>query len=529
MSKPTGNNKVVAKTAPTTAATKPAARAAATKPAATTAATKPAATTAATTAAAKANTAASTAAATETPVVRLDNIVSPKAEATPSHSVPKPNTIAETPQAAAASGPGAEAPVEKKTRQQLTNVLNINISQARCATHLKQNLGDEEIEDQIKELRKALKAAKDTKNAAKEAELKASIADLSKVLCRISSDTPIAAAVTMDCMVKEMIRHGMDHAIAGDRKIVEVSHLHDGTPEGMLHYPLFCKLPSFVEYNPDHEEELRKERAMANKAAKEAREAKKAALEEKKAAAKGGPKQSPKGAPKAAAVLEEEDDGEDDHAEHTKTTFFTYVENALKTVKKDEPYRTMRVSNRVREYLSDLVAEGIARLANLARIVVQQVMGVRTMNADHIKAIVHLLMADGGRSIEQIDEVKSQIDVKLDIYHTHLKTEKEKKAASLDSVRKADLEKKRLEAEFLRKNKQIENAKKRAAEASQKAETLTAEANKLEPIVAANQAAAALKKAEAGEAASAALDDGLEVLSAAEAPVIATVTATNGQ
>ena len=46
---------------------------------------------------------------------------------------------------------------------------------------------------------------------------------------------------------------------------------------------------------------------------------------------------------------------------------------------------------------------------------------------DHIKAAVHLLMADEGRSDELIDEVKAQINEKLAIYHDHLKAEKEKK------------------------------------------------------------------------------------------------------
>lgn len=416
-------------------------------------------------------------------------------------AVPKADTIAEV--AANGEAPAATA-AEKKTRQQLTNILQINISQARCHTHLKQNLGDEHIEAEIKELRKQLKAAKDGGDADGEKELKAKINELSKALVRISSETPIAAAVVMDCLVKEILRHGMDQAIASERKIVEVAHLHDGNPASMLYYPIFNKLPSFAEYNPDHEEELRKERAAANKAAKEAREAKKAAAAAEKAGAKGGAKAAPKAAAKAAPAEEDDEDGEEEHAEHTKTTFFTYVENALKTVKKDEPYRTMRVSNRVREYLSDLVAEGLARLAAHSRIIVQHVVGVRTMNADHIKAVVHLLMADEGRTDEQIEEVKSQIDEKLDVYHGHLKSEKEKKAASLAAEKKAELERKKLEADLIRKKKQAELAKKRAQEAAAKAETLTAETEKLEPIVAANKAAAAAASAETeaqGEAA----------------------------
>jgi hypothetical protein len=390
--------------------------------------------------------------------------------------------------------PGEE---KKKTRQQLTNVLTISISHARCATHLKRDLGDEEVEGEIKGLRKELKAAKAAGDPAQEKALRARIAGLSKELVRISSETPIAAAVVMDCLVKELFRYGMDQAIAGDRKIMEVAHLHDGNPEGMLHYPLFNKLPSFAAYNADYEEELRKERAAQNKAAKEAREAKKAAALEKAGGRPGAGRAPRAGRP----APEDDDDSEEAAAEglHTKTTFFTYVENALKTVKRDEPYRTMRVSNRVREYLSELVAEGLARLANLARIVVQQVVCVRTMNAAHIGAVVHMLMADEGRSDAQIAEVKRQIDEKLAVYHDHLRSEKEKKAAALDAAKKTELERKKLEADLLRKKKQAELATKRAIEASQKARELTAETDKLEPLVAANRATAEAAAALVGE------------------------------
>jgi hypothetical protein len=307
--------------------------------------------------------------------------------------------------------------------------------------------------------------------------------------------------VVCDFTVKELLRYGMDQAVACDRKIVDVGHYHEGDPAKMGCYPLVNKLPTFAGFDPDREEELRKERAAANKAAKEAREAKKAAAEDKKGpgAAKG-----PARGAKPAAPAPEEDAEEDDPAEHAKTTFHTYVENALKTVKKDAPYASMRVSNRVRENLSDIVAELIARLAALARIVVQDVMSVRTMNAGHIKAVVHLLMADEGRSAEQVAEITALIDEKLDLYHGHLTSEKVKKAAALDGDRKAELERKRLEADLARKEKQTDLARKRAIELAQKVKELSAETDKLKPLVVANQAL----RTEAQAKAAPALDNG---------------------
>jgi hypothetical protein len=385
-------------------------------------------------------------------------------------AIPAPNNIGE-------SAPPDNTDTNKRTRVQLAHILGVDVSQARCATHLKQNLGDDSIEEEIKSLRTTLKKAK--ADGLDLGDLKVQIGEKSKSLVRISGETPIAAAVIWDGAVKEILRHGMDLAIASDRKIVDTTHLHDGSPSSLIYYPLFSKCEIWAKYNQDHEEELKKERAATNRVAKEVREAKKAADEKTAKGVKN---------PKTPTT---EDDVEDDNDPPTKTTFYTYVENALKTVKKDDPYKSMRVSNRVREYLSELVAQGIARQATLARIIVQRVMGVRTMNADHVKAVVHVLMADEGRTSDQINLVTGQIDKKLDLYHEHLAEEKIKKAASLDETKKSEVERKKHEFDLNRKKKQAELAKRRAIEAAQKAKDLNAETALLEPIVAAEKAEAA--------------------------------------
>ena len=418
-----------------------------------------------------------------TPVV-ADAAPPPKAA-----SKPKTDELVEPTEEPAA----AEAAPEKKSRIQIASVLGVSISQARCATHLKQNLGDEEIEGEIKKLRATLKREKEA--GASEVDLagiRADITETSKNIVRISSETPIASAVVWDGAVKELLRHGMDQAIAADRKIVDVANLVNQVPDDLLIYlPLYSKCPIWAEYDPLHEEELKKERAVLNKAAKAARDVKKAEDKTAKGGAKAG-----KGAKAPPVVDEEADDGED--ADNTKTTFHTYVENALKAVKKVDPYKSMRVSGRVREFLSELVVQGIARHASLARIIVQRVVAVRTMNANHIKAVIHMLMADEGRTAEQINQVTGQIDEKLVVYHRHLSTEKVKKAAALDEGKKAENARKGREAELARKLKQAELAKKRALDASQKAEDLMVSAAALAPIVAAEKAEAA-DKAEAAE------------------------------
>ena len=372
--------------------------------------------------------------------------------------------------AAAAAAAGDDS---TRIRVQLAHVIGVDVSQARCATHLKQNLGDEAVEGEVKELRAALKLVKESGGDPE--VIKTQIANKSKMLVRISGETPIAAAVIWDGAVKELLRHGMDQAIAAGKKIVDTTHLHEGSPPSLVYFPLYSKCEGWMGYNQNHEEDLKKERTATNKAAKDIKKA---------ADGKAADEKPP--APRVEAEECEEDN------ESMKTTFYTYVENALKTVKKDEHYKNMRVSNRVREYCSELVAQGIARQALLARIIVQRIMGVRTMNADHVKAVVHVLMADEGRTVDQINLVTGQIDEKLKLYHEHLTDEKDKKVALFDETKKGEVDRKKREFDLTRKKKQAELAKKRAIEAAQKAKDLNAETALLEPIVAKEKAAHAM-------------------------------------
>ncbi len=438
--------------------------------------------------------------AVKAPAAKAAKAAKPKAEEKPAE-IPEEVDEKTDEKVDEAEAPADDSAPAKKHRTQIATVLSINISHARCSTHLKQYLGDEDVEEEIKGLRAEAKALKAAGNLAAAEALKKTIALKSKVLVRISSETPIAAAVILDNLIKELIRHGMSRAAAGERKIVDVGHLHDGAPQSLKHWPLFNKCGVWVDYDASHEDELKKERAVANKVAKEAREARKAAANGEKL-----PKGARAGA-KAAKAAKAEEDGEEDEEQHTKTTFHTYVESALKVVKKDEAFKSMRVSNRVREYLSDMVAQCIARLATLARKIVQGVIGVRTMNADHVKAIVDLLMTDEGRTPEDIGEIIQQVDDKLALYQEHLKSEKDRKALALGDDKKVELEHKKMEVDLLRKQKQAESARKRAIDAATRVKELTLETAALEPLVSANRisdaAAAAVAEAAAAEAAAA--------------------------
>ena len=380
---------------------------------------------------------------------------------------------------AAVPGATAEESEEKKVRTQLSAILGIDISQARCATHLKQNLGDPEIDAEVKPIRVLLAAAiaADPTNVVVQDGFRAQIAELSKKLIRVSGETPIAIAVIWDDAVKELLQFGMDQAILAGRKIVDTCHLHVPSANTLAHYPIYHKCNAWSGYTSENELEIKVACAAKNKKIKEARDAKKAAAAlvagaavDAAVPAKAAPAAVKAVAPVAAAV-----DATDAGDSVTKTTFDTYVDNALKTVRNDAPYKEMRVSHRLREYLSELVAEGIARIALLGKIIVQQVMDVRTMNAAHVKAVINMLLADEGRNSEQIASVAVNIDAKLDIFKKHLDAEKTKKADSItDEVRLENTKKKRA-TDLERTKKQREAHLARGLAIESKLKTLSVE------------------------------------------------------
>lgn len=285
-----------------------------------------------------------------------------------------------------AAAPTESAPTEKKTRQPISEMLELGISPARCNHHLRSNIHS---------------------------------------TLRVSGTAPVAVATICDLLTTEMLKHGMDQAMAANRKIVEVRNYHTGDLSKYVTYPLFQSLKSYTEYSEAHEEALKAEQSAQNKAAKEAREAK-----------------------KLAAATQEEKPAEP--TEQVKTpgegeaSFVTYVENVLKTLKGDEKYASMRVSNRVREDLSDIIIETVERFARLTEELVTKTMKVRTIGAVHILAVLRLLMVDSCRSSEQIASLETLVNTKVNVYLQHRdQSDDEKTDESLsDEVQKQKMHEK---------------------------------------------------------------------------------------
>lgn len=411
-------------------------------------------------------------AAASEPAVVLTNFVEPEAlpesESTP-ESEAAPSDAAESKEAAPAKKPAAKGAKGKK-RQQATEVLEIAISTARCMAHIRLHLGDENAEEKIAALRAENKLLKDDPQAAARiAEIKDEIRTHSKHIMRVSSMTPVAVAIVMDGFTTDILESGMKAALAGGHKTATVANLHEQEPRHLLYWPLLEKLPAYKDYNADNEEELRKQRAADNKKAREVRESR--AAEAKKTAKAGKP---------AAKTAKSEDSKDEagEGGERSKTTFYTYVENALKVVRKKEAFKSMRVSNRFREYVSELVAQAIARLTSLARIVVNEVAGARTLNEEHILCIFHVLLADSGNG-QAASALADLVKAKLVIYKQHVNGEKSRKLEKMSAEERAKAASKAKELELGRKKKQVVAAERRSEEAAKKKSALAAEIERL--------------------------------------------------
>jgi len=355
---------------------------------------------------------------------------------------------------AEALAPAAEL---KKKRNLMTETLDMSISNARCQSHMKVCFVPASTEAELTEKRVALRAAKGAARAAGRsfdddadiAVLKEEIDAITEQVVRIGGDAPIAMAAFADSITKECLKHAMDQTIAAGHKIVEIAALHSGGLSSIPVWPLICDLDAIKAYDPEHEAVLRQERAVVNKAQKAAREAVKKAREVGEAGADDG----------------DDDDNDEDHHGPT-TTFHTYVDNATKVVKTEAAYGAMRVSQRLREVVSDVVAEFVARFSKVAKVNVLELLGVRTLNAGHLLAIAKsvFVLKSGCEEDAGAQAVLSYAAEKVKLYHDYLEAEKTRKWGGMDPVRKAELEAKKAAVAEAKKKRDAENAKKKAVE-----------------------------------------------------------------
>jgi hypothetical protein len=311
------------------------------------------------------------------------------------------------------------------------------------------------VEAKVAELKATLKG--EAEEPQKE-EAKKELDELQERQVRLSGQTQISMAVLVDGMIKELLVHGMKKAADGaPKKMVHVANFHSEEVEALKHYPIFEKCASWRGYSPEKEAALEAARTAQNKQAKQEREAAKAA----KAAQEAGPAgPAPQKGEKAKKQTER------------GATFTTYVDNALQEVKKDPAFAAMRVSGRVKEYVSDLVQEVVVRLAMLSKFLVQEVMEVKTLTTEHVVAVVSMIMLDAGKGPEEIEEVLAPVKGGLESFKAHQQAEKTVKLGNMTPEKSAQLEEKKAEAEKKRLAHQAEQTRARALAFARKAKEL---------------------------------------------------------
>lgn len=366
---------------------------------------------------------------------------------------------------------GAGAGAEKKTRNLMTDRLGLSISTARSDSHMRHQFTPPDVEKELAAKRAEIKELKEVAEAedrdpAEDEDLlqaKAELAELNKSVVRISNDAPIAVAALCDVIATSLIRWAMDQTILAGGKMVEIKALHDGDLTTSAVWPLVGDLDAIKSYDPEYEEQLRKEQTAANKRQKEMRAAAKAARE----------------AGEEVPAPAEQDDGDDKDKDGLSTNFNTYIDNAQKAVKKedDEAYGLMRVTGRLRQVISDVIAEFIARLSQVAKILVLELLGVRTLSAEQILVMVKTdyVRKTGEPENESMVEICTYVQGKLALFEKHLADEAARKAASLTPEQKAEIQQKKEAAAAAKRKRDAATAKQRAIEMAQKAKNLAAE------------------------------------------------------
>lgn len=318
------------------------------------------------------------------------------------------------------SGADAVGDEDREHRTQLLKILDIVISPARCGTHLKKDLHDGELEAELTAA--AAELAASPSEAAKARHAAAHAAAHAKRI-RIGQTAPIAVAATWHQALMDLVSAGIKAALAADNKSVSVSDLHAATD--VKYAGLYKACPIWAGYD-----------AKAEAAKAEAAKA--------TAKAKAPSGEAAEGAASDADEVDESD-GETKTAKG-KTSFSTYVENAIKSVKKRDNVK-VRVMRPVREHLATLVAEGIKLHADIAQTIVKGPKGgkggARTFTSDHVKTVNSICLVGDAAAAASLSAF---VDSKIVEFEGHRAAEAAKKLEAMTPEQKAERAAKEKEA-----------------------------------------------------------------------------------
>ena len=239
--------------------------------------------------------------------------------------------------------------------------------------------------------------------SAAKADHEAHATALSRERTRFSNESAASLSFVCEEIVKSLVEHTMDAAIADSKVTIQVSHLHSAGVENLPLYPLFSTLPKF--------------KATATKLGKAADELARIQLIETAVVAAEKkfreqyasflPKEQK--AAKAKAVKPVAETDADDTADN-KVSFKFYVVHACDELKASEKYagKNIKISNDIKTYLSDLVIEFIGRIANLVVLTVKSMKNT-TVTDIAIMRTIEALLIDGHKPTDTVTFAEEQI------------------------------------------------------------------------------------------------------------------------
>jgi len=305
-----------------------------------------------------------------------------------------------------------------KKRQQLIDIIGINIPPARCSAYLKTYLFNDPIETEIKVLRnkkKELTASDEITVIEKQ------IVTLSKKIIRISNETSTTIAIICNYFIEELIKHCITEISTNNKKFFDITNIMAGDHKNNTAYFLYCKLPSFLNYNQKTYEDQKKEQQENNKKMKKQKTVPEVDTEEVPNGKNKKKKQLSQPVDKSTETTPE--DG-------SKLSFTTYINLMIKNQINGlelENKESIRITKDGKLFLSNLIVECIKRFVVLSKIIIQQFMNVRTMTSNHVKAIICMLMKDENKTDDEIGRIINVIDSKIKVFQEHVKNEKHNK------------------------------------------------------------------------------------------------------
>lgn len=334
--------------------------------------------------------------------------------------------------------PSESAPgTESRSSNKMTTMLGLTTSTSRCREHMIAGLTPEQVRTDLSKKRSRQRTlvatAKANATSAHEGESEADVAaavttaveevhtsaeyirnkeeisDLVKQSIHIGGETPIAMAAITTRISQDLIQMCFENTLTNGRKNVEIGSLHQDSVRALDIWPLIQHLDVFTQYDPEEETRLKAQYTETNaknnardKERKQLLAAYEAAVARRTAALEAGtPENELEPLPEEVKPVPKKST-----ASRGPTNFKTYIGNAVtKCKQRDERYKSMRVSQRLRTVLSDVIVQFIARFCLVARNTIRHLVGVRTFLGKHIYGLIRNIYLHSTGSLQMSNEL----------------------------------------------------------------------------------------------------------------------------